>query len=1102
MHFTARQGPGRNFPLPRSQPLPRQNDPDRNRGRAALAGAVLLLLAAISWQAVRATRTERNVRAAAAHESSLSNEAAQARVAAATNPEFAGDTQAKAIRADDELAFEIYRSRITRAQDLIETGDIEQAEALLAAATDHAGHDTSFEWRYLMGLVDGTVARASTDRYLTDAKDWIQDLQFSPRGQVPVLTMCRPPRLVFLDLRTLEPTRSLALDAAGPTFFTPDGDSAIVYSSRRLPDKMVGTITAYDATTGETRWQTDIEGRTDYMGRVPPGSGLNGRLDRVGFGPDGRTFALWSDMDRRVFVWRVADGAAICAPDFGHYVANAAITERETLLVSTINGSLFEWDLGEKPRELRRKRLEEFDMLYGPDYLPPTLKRYRSRFLDGTRTLVAKGPNGPSAWSTQSWDRLPEPDAGRIERLLEHRSVTSEYGRPIHIRPDDPDGAGVILTGHLPYVSDVACSPDRSGVLAVSQERSFAPPVRMLTSWYVKQAWLSAYRGLSRVGDPWGATLEAGDPFTRSFFSYLRPPRIRFSLDDTRVTVVGSALASSVVTALDPVTGQELFVATIGGAPASVSPAGTLTAAIRHPYGKVEITDLLGRASARGTAPFEPPGGIGEETVISFAPDGRSVAVGSRYGQVRILQTDSGAADVVLPATSRRPREITALAFSGDGKLLGVGRGDGALLVLDPARKDTTLRVETRTRISALAFSHDARWIACGTRTNTVVVVEVGSGEEIARLADHRGTVTDLVFGPEDRYLLATAREIRLFDTRYFRPVLTWQQAESPFVSADFNHRGDMVAGLRSDGSIGLWYADPWRERLDQVRDREREREHLLEILSLDRWLDVDDGELHEAVQAATGDHDGATVEAHVVRLLQQRRSDRQSRQRQIWWAASSLAKQALAEHLTAERAEDSVARNREVSEQVCERALSVIREQGDREAGHRAFQLLARADAAPDQYLHAREIAAEVLRRERYGTPFVDINRMWTGVAEYRCGNTDEAIRHLAAAIHHSALRDAGVLGLGEVPLDPIRDGELIAGVRDLLNSLGGEDRADPRALFYMAAALKRRGEDELAGGFARLGESGQHELETALSPGENEAIRQARRECEGSGR
>jgi hypothetical protein len=71
-----------------------------------------LLLIAGSWQVVRTTRPEREVRASVAPGSSLRNEDAQARDTAATGLELARDAQARAAHAQDELAFELYRIRI------------------------------------------------------------------------------------------------------------------------------------------------------------------------------------------------------------------------------------------------------------------------------------------------------------------------------------------------------------------------------------------------------------------------------------------------------------------------------------------------------------------------------------------------------------------------------------------------------------------------------------------------------------------------------------------------------------------------------------------------------------------------------------------------------------------------------------------------------------------------------------------------------------------------------------------------------------------------------------------------------------------------------
>jgi len=112
--------------------------------------------------------------------------------------------------------------------------------------------------------------------------------------------------------------------------------------------------------------------------------------------------------------------------------------------------------------------------------------------------------------------------------------------------------------------------------------------------------------------------------------------------------------------------------------------------------------------------------------MVQFSPDGRSLVVAS--SDDRIVRLRTGTWEVVASTRQRAPR---VLRFSSDGETLAVGSRWGALVLLDAMTLNRRVRfTDHGSTVYAVAFSPDDRRIASAGFEGEIAIRPVGGGAE------------------------------------------------------------------------------------------------------------------------------------------------------------------------------------------------------------------------------------------------------------------------------------------------------------------------------------------------------------------------------------
>jgi WD40 repeat protein len=161
------------------------------------------------------------------------------------------------------------------------------------------------------------------------------------------------------------------------------------------------------------------------------------------------------------------------------------------------------------------------------------------------------------------------------------------------------------------------------------------------------------------------------------------------------------------------------------------------------------------------------------------------------------------------PTTAQRfVHPATALAFAPEGATLALGKGDGSIMLCQPASGlEKALRRGHISCVLALGFSPDGRVLASAGYDQSVRLWDVASGKELAALWGHEAPVQVVAFSPDGQVLASGSedRTVRLWDVRSGILRTTLRGHRDVVSSLAFSQDGRFLATASVDTTALLW---------------------------------------------------------------------------------------------------------------------------------------------------------------------------------------------------------------------------------------------------------------------------------------------------------
>ena len=207
--------------------------------------------------------------------------------------------------------------------------------------------------------------------------------------------------------------------------------------------------------------------------------------------------------------------------------------------------------------------------------------------------------------------------------------------------------------------------------------------------------------------------------------------------------------------------------------------------------------------------------GAGDVKVLKFSRDGTRLASLNQQGEVTVWEAERWTVVRQVPGPPGYGGHDGALDFSPDGHALVFGHADGILHVVDLDTGAANLNIPAHSElITAVAWSPTAPILASGSGYlgGPIRLWDANSGKPIGALEGHTSWITrGLIFSADGRRLYSASGDqtIKIWDVPQQRCLATLRGSSDEVYGLALSPDGSTLASASKDGSVAFWSALP-----------------------------------------------------------------------------------------------------------------------------------------------------------------------------------------------------------------------------------------------------------------------------------------------------